>query len=707
MSEPIFQLPPRLAAKADPSLIGADEAHLSRVAATLDAQAGALASELDQLRKEAAGRGRKALDRDLAIHRLSGRLGILRRFGRDVCLGRVVGPDGTATYIGRIGVAGPDEDPLLIDWRTPAAAPFFAATAAEPGGVASRRRYRWSLGRIVDYWDELLLPDADRAGLALDDDSAFLASLGEHRTGRMRDVLTTIAADQDAVIRADSRGALVVEGGPGTGKTVAALHRAAYLLYADPRLGGHRGSVLVVGPHQPYLDYVADVLPSLGEEGVRTCTPADLVPEASGAVAEPDPRVAALKASLPLVAAIGPAVALYEEPPTEESVIETGWGDVAVTADDWARAFAEVDPGTPHNEARDDVWDALLTLLVEREAAEEPDELRADLARNAELRDQFRAAWPILHADDLVADLWAVPAYLRRCVPGIDPEDARALRRPEGSPWTDADLPLLDAMRFRLGDPQFSAKAQRRRARLAEDRAEMDEVVDYLLRTDDDPDSGIQYLRRASIREALVDESGFTEDRDPLAGPFAHIVVDEAQELTDAQWAMLIRRCPSRSFTIVGDRAQARGGFAESWEERLGRLGFDHVRRAELSVNYRTPQEVMDAAAPIILAALPDASVPTSIRRAGVPVRHGRLTDLDAVLTTWLAARDGVACVIGAGALPAPRDRVRCLPPGQAKGLEFDLVVLLDPDAFGGGIPGAVDRYVAMTRATQELVLLS
>ena len=143
-----------------------------------------------------------------------------------------------------------------------------------------------------------------------------------------------------------------------------------------------------------------------------------------------------------------------------------------------------------------------------------------------------------------------MPADLRRCVPGIDPEDARALRRPEGSPWTDADLPLLDAMRFRLGDPQFSAKAQRRRARLAEDRAEMDEVVDYLLRTDDDPDSGIQYLRRASIREALVDESGFTEDRDPLAGPFAHIVVDEAQELTDAQWAMLIRRCPSRSFTI-------------------------------------------------------------------------------------------------------------------------------------------------------------
>ncbi|QIK72542.1 AAA family ATPase [Propioniciclava coleopterorum] len=709
MSDPIFHLPPRLAAKADPSRIGADEAHLSRVAATLDAQAAALASDLDRLRAEPAGRGRKALDRDLDIHRLSGRLGILRRFGRDVCLGRVVAPDGTVTFIGRIGATGPEEEPLLIDWRTPAAEPFFAATAAEPRGVASRRRYRWSLGRIVDYWDELLHPDAGpaaRAGLALDDDSAFLASLGERRTGRMRDVLTTIAADQDAVIRADSRGALVVEGGPGTGKTVAALHRAAYLLYADPRLGGHRGGVLVVGPHQPYLDYVADVLPSLGEEGVRTCTPADLVPEAADAIPEPDPRVAALKASLPLVAAIEPAVALYEEPPTDDTALETGWGDVAVTADDWAQAFAEVDPGTPHNEARDDVWDALLTQLVEREAGEEPDELRADLARNAELRDQFRTAWPILHADDLVADLWAVPAYLRRCVPGIDPEDARALRRPEGSPWTDADLPLLDAMRARLGDPQFSAKQQERRASLARDRAEMDEVVDYLLRTDDDPDSGLQYLRRASIREALVDESGFDDGRDPLAGPFAHIVVDEAQELTDAQWAMLIRRCPSRSFTIVGDRAQARGGFAEAWEDRLGRLGFDHVRRAELTVNYRTPQEVMDVAAPIILAALPDASVPTSIRRAGIPVRHGSPGDLDAVVSDWLATHDGVACIIGTGPLPAPRERVLALPPEQAKGLEFDLVVLLDPDAFGPGVAGAVDRYVAMTRATQELVLL-
>ena len=709
MTDPIFHLPPHLAHKATPALIDADAAHLSATLATLDAHAAGLASELEQLRQEPAGRGRRALDRDLAIHRLSGRLGILQRFGRDVCLGRVVDARGHTTYLGRIGVAGPDEEPLLIDWRTPAAAPFFAATAAEPGAVVSRRRYRWALGRIVDYWDELLAPDADPTGLMLDDDSAFLAGLSQHRTGRMRDVLTTIAADQDAVIRAGSQGALVVEGGPGTGKTVAALHRAAYLLYADPRLSGHRGAVLVVGPHPPYLDYIADVLPGLGEEGVRTCTLADLVPEAAGALAETDPRVAALKASLPLVRAIEPAVALYEEPPTEDSVVETGWGEVTVSAQDWAQAFAEVDPGAPHNEARDEVWEALHTVVVEHEENIEadPEALRADLAANADLRDQFRTAWPLLHATDLVADLWAVPAYLRRCVPGITGPDAQALRRAEGSAWTEADQPLLDAMRFRLGDPQFSARSQQRRTRLARDAAEMGEVVDYLLRTDDDPDSGLQYLRRASIQEALVDESGFPDDRDPLAGPFAHIIVDEAQELTDAQWMMLIRRCPSRSFTIVGDRAQARAGFTESWSDRLGRLGLDRLRQAELTLNYRTPQEVMDQAAPLIRAALPDASVPTSIRRGGVPVRHGVRAELDALLADWLAGHDGTACVIGADAPPASSsERVRFLTPEQVKGLEFDLVVLLDPDAFGPGVQGAVDRYVAMTRTTQELVLL-
>jgi superfamily I DNA/RNA helicase len=219
-------------------------------------------------------------------------------------------------------------------------------------------------------------------------------------------------------------------------------------------------------------------------------------------------------------------------------------------------------------------------------------------------------------------------------------------------------------------------------------------------------------LRQQDLQEMLVDEAVLpSTDPDLLAGPFAHIVVDEAQELTDAQWQMLLLRCPSRSFTIAGDRAQARHGFTESWLERLERVGLDRITMAGLSINYRTPEEVMAEAEPVIRAVLPDANVPTSIRSSGLPVRHGTVSELSSVLDTWLAAdADGIACVIGtdvaAGALRA-RPRVRSLTPELAKGLEFDLVVLIDPEEFGEGIEGAVDRYVAMTRATQQLVVLT
>ncbi len=210
----------------------------------------------------------------------------------------------------------------------------------------------------------------------------------------------------------------------------------------------------------------------------------------------------------------------------------------------------------------------------------------------------------------------------------------------------------------------------------------------------------------------IIDEDALsTADPDLLAGPFAHIVVDEAQELTDAEWQMLLLRCPSRSLTIVGDRAQARHGFTESWQERLERVGLDRIDLAGLSINYRTPEEVMTEAEPVIRAVLPDANVPTSIRSSGVPVVHGSTSQLGSILDTWLSENaDGIACVIGTGdldlgALP-DTSRVRTLTPELSKGLEFDLVVLIDPDGFGTGIEGAVDRYVAMTRATQQLVIL-
>jgi superfamily I DNA/RNA helicase len=303
-----------------------------------------------------------------------------------------------------------------------------------------------------------------------------------------------------------------------------------------------------------------------------------------------------------------------------------------------------------------------------------------------------------------------VPAYLRRCAPWLSPDEVRRLQRADAHAWTVSDLPLLDAARQRLGDPEASRRNHRRALAVAAERSRMATVIDDLIAADvyDDGEGLLTMLRQQDLRDVLVDEAALpAADPDTLAGPFAHIVVDEAQELTDAEWQMLLLRCPSRSFTIVGDRAQARHGFTESWQERLRRIGLDRISLATLTINYRTPEEVMAEAEPVIRAVLPDANVPISIRTGGAPVVHGPAVDLTRILDTWLAAHaDGTACVIGDPGFRST-SRVRSLTPELAKGLEFDLVVLVDPAAFGTGIEGAVDRYVAMTRATRQLVILT
>jgi len=711
-----FDLPEHLTPKADPTLIAGDEQHFAAIAESLEQSIADLSERLDAERKAPGGIGQAAMDRDMEIHRLTARLRALRRFGLDLCLGNIVSADNPEpVYVGRLGLTDSAGRRLLLDWRSPAAEPFFGATHANPMGLASRRRYRWTRGRISDYWDEVFTSDGLEGHAALDDQSAFIASLGSNRSTRMRDVLGTIQADQDAIIRAGFRGTLVVDGGPGTGKTVVALHRAAYLLYADPRLGHRRGGVLFVGPHRPYLAYVADVLPSLGEEGVQTCTVRDLVTEGAAAGVEPDPDVALLKSSADMVKAIEPAVRLYEEPPTDGTEVETPWADIWLSAADWAGAFEAPDPGTPHNEARDQIWEELLTSLVDKVDDEDVSAglLRRSLLQNRGLVTAFNKAWAPLEAVDLVGDLWSVPAYLRRCAPWLEPDEVRKLQREDPQAWTVSDLPLLDAARQRLGDPEAARRKRRRDAVLAAEREEMAMVVDHLVATDDSDMQVMSMLRGQDLQERLVDEGAApSTDPDLLAGPFAHIVVDEAQELTDAEWQMLLLRCPSRSFTIVGDRAQARHGFAESWQERLERIGLDRINLASLSINYRTPEKVMAEAEPVIRAVLPDAKVPTSIRSSDVPVVHGSASDLGSILDTWLAAHaDGIACVIGThdieGGTCRATSRVRSLTPELSKGLEFDLVVLIDPEAFGKGIEGAVDRYVAMTRATQRLVILT
>jgi DNA helicase IV len=499
--------------------------------------------------------------------------------------------------------------------------------------------------------------------------------------------------------------------------------------------------VLFVGPHQPYLSYVSDVLPSLGEEGVQTCTLRDLVREGALATLENDREVAQLKADVRMVHAIQTAIALYEKPPIRRMEVETPWGDASITAADWAEAFNAAEPGTSHNEARDQVWEALLDILTDKvreldydqsdpdyetegdteRVAEDADQfdaygskpglavagMRRAFAANEELNRVFARSWPLLEATDLVGDLWEDPALLRKCAPWLEPAEIQSLQREGAGTWTVSDLPLIDAARLGLGDPDASRLRRRQEAAVAAERERMAEVVDELIATDDSEMGIMQMLRGQDLRSTLVDEAAVpVADPDLLAGPFAHIVVDEAQELTDAEWQMLLLRCPSRSLTIVGDRAQARHGFAESWEARLKRVGLRDIRLTTLSINYRTPAEVMVEAERVIRAVLPDANVPTSIRESGVPVHYGSLATLGSILNEWIAEHEeGVACVIGYPTFEAT-PRIQTLSPELSKGLEFDLVVLVDPESFGEGIEGLVDRYVSMTRATHRLVIL-
>ena len=711
MPATVFDLPARLSAKGTADLIAADDHHFARIASQLDREVATLEARLAELRRSSGGSGEAALERDTAIHRLSSDLNVLRRFDLDVCLGRMVfAESGDTVYIGRMGLRDEDGHALLVDWRTPMAKPFFAATLASPMGLSTRRRYRWANGLISDYWDERLTSATADDTASLDDQSAFIASLGTSRSAKMHDVLSTIQADQDSIIRAPADAPMVVDGGPGTGKTVVALHRTAYLLYSDPSIA-RGGGLLFIGPNHTYLSYVDDVLPRLGEDGVRLCTLDDLVEE--GATAEDDDRSARLKENLNPGAVIERAVSIYEEPPTTAMVIDTVSGDLTVTPGDWAAAFTSVDADVDHNAARDQVWDELLEILteaaVDADEDAEPLEVRRHLSQDPDLRATLSTAWPILDPLDIVGDLWSVPAYLSLAAPGLTEEEAASLQRADPRAWTKADVPLIDAARRRIGDPADLSRKRRAAAEAAAEQDRMADVVEDLIAADDSELKQMTMLRGDDLRGALDNPSGREiPDADRLAGPFGHIIVDEAQELTDAQWHMLLDRCPSKSFTIVGDRAQARHGFSQSWDERMNELGLT-ISEVRLSINYRTPAEVMAAAEPVIRAVLPHANVPQSVRQSGNSVRCSRVDEVPSLVDSWLDShREGTVCVITASPASwnfAEAERVSVMAPAEVKGLEFDLVIVVDPDTFGTGIQGGVDRYVSMTRATAELLI--
>jgi DNA helicase IV len=648
------------------------------------------------------------------------------------------GDTGVTLYIGRIGLRDDEHEPRLIDWRAPAAHPFYAATPKDPAGLI-RRRHIYTRDRTVTGVDDEVfdldrLSEPDRRSLS--GEAMLIASITVGRTGRMTDVVATIQAEQDRVIRATLQGALVVQGGPGTGKTVAALHRAAYLLYTHRRTLERRG-VLIIGPNATFLRYISQVLPSLGETDVVLTSMAELFPGVAAAP-DDDPAAAEIKGDLKMVQVVRRAVRDRQRVP--ETDLEVTADDVAMTvprevvlrARDRARALRK-----PHNVARKLFVTEMLGALAAAEAAAlarplDPDDLpytRARLWDEPPVRAALDGLWPFLTPQRLVAGLLAEEGALRSAAPGLSSAERSVVLRAETpDAWTVADVPLLDEAAQLLGSDDSAARRQRRaaeRERRAEERyaREVLEITGV---------AGSGFVDAATLADWNRDPGQqLTTAERAWADPswaYGHVIVDEAQELSAMAWRMVMRRIPTRSLTVVGDVAQ-RGSAAgaRSWAQMLDPYVKGRWHEEFLTVNYRTPAEIMAVAADVLATVAPGEQPPESVREEGVPPRAVR--GLDRVAAVVAAERDdmgdgGKLAVIAptsriaelARALPGavPGDRpevldspVALLTVGQAKGLEFDRVVLADPAGILAQSPaGGHDLYVALTRATHRLTVV-
>jgi DNA helicase IV len=650
------------------------------------------------------------------------------------------GDDGAPVtlYIGRIGLRDDEHEPRLIDWRAPAAHPFYAATPKDPAGLI-RRRHIYTRDRTVTGVDDEVfdlgrLSEPDRRSLS--GEAMLIASITAGRTGRMHDVVATIQAEQDRVIRATLQGVLVVQGGPGTGKTVAALHRAAYLLYTHRRILERRG-VLVIGPNATFLRYISQVLPSLGETDVVLTSIAELFPGVTAAP-DDDPAAAEVKGDLKMVGVLRRAVRDRQQVPPGD--LEVTADDVRMTvprhtvlrARDRVRALRK-----PHNVARKLFVTEMLGALAAAEAASlgrplDPDDLpyaRARLWDEPPVRAALDGLWPFLTPQRLVAGLLAEEGALRRAAPDLSSAERTVVLRPDApDAWTVADVPLLDEAAQLLGSDDSAARRQRRaveREHRAEERyaREVLEItgvaeggfVDAATLADWNRDPGQQLT---TAERAWADPSW----------AYGHVIVDEAQELSAMAWRMVMRRIPTRSMTVVGDVAQ-RGSAAgaRSWAQMLDPYVRGRWREELLTVNYRTPAEIMAVAADVLASVAPGEQPPESVREEGVPPRAVR--GFDRAASVVAAEHDemghgGRLAVIApaarmaelARALPAavPGDRpevldspVALLTAGQAKGLEFDRVVLVDPAGIlAQSAAGGHDLYVALTRATHRLTVV-
>ncbi|MGW7066700.1 HelD family protein [Streptomyces sp. NPDC054855] len=718
-----------------------------------------LYARLDALREEAqaavqasltqVGNGLQArLERDVLVAERSGLLAAFHAGENGLCFGRLEFRDGRDHHIGRIGIRAPDVErtPLVIDWRAEVARPFYLATGHTPMGLR-RRRHITTEGRdVTALHDEILdLGDTTRTGHeGADADEVLLAALDSVRTGRMHDIVQTIQAEQDRIIRAPHHGVLVVEGGPGTGKTVVALHRAAFLLYAHRRLLAKR-AVLIVGPNPAFLGYISEVLPALGETGVLLSTVGELFPGVS-ATGTDTPEATEVKGRAEMADVLAAAVRDRQRTPEPGApiIIEHDDGDLVL---DWTIATEARDAAreadVPHNLGRPHfafrVIDMLTEQLAERLGADPyggpnflgPDDiaqLGKAIAASPEVHAAIDELWPQLTPEGFLAD------FLEEPTPHLSEEDARLVRRPHGAAWTAADVPLLDEAAELLGNDDSAARA-RAEAERARQIAYAQGVLDvsYASRTyefeDKDDEESEVLLAHDIIDAERMAERQEEEDHRSAAEraaadrtwTFGHIIVDEAQELSAMAWRLLMRRCPTRSMTLVGDPAQtAEAGGCGSWETILSPYVDDRWEYTRLGVNYRTPVEIMDVAAEVPRVAYPDFEPPSSVRSTGVLPWARRTVDLAAAVADAVAteARDeGRLAVIAprelheelagklpgvtAGEAPDLTRTVVLIDPRQAKGLEFDTVLVVEPGRYGTS-----DLYVALTRATQRLGIL-
>jgi DNA helicase IV len=698
----------------------------------------------------AGGTFQARVERDVTAAEQGRRLAQLNAVERGLVFGRTDGhqpgnpedSESVTLYIGRIGLRDDEHEPLLIDWRAPASHPFYAATPKDPAGLI-RRRHIYTRDRTVTGVDDEVfdldrLSEPDRQSLS--GEAMLIASITVGRTGRMADVVATIQTEQDRVIRAGLQGVLVVQGGPGTGKTVAALHRAAYLLYTHRRTLERRG-VLVIGPNATFLRYISQVLPSLGETDVVLTSMAELFPGVSAAP-DDDPAAAMIKGDLKMAAVLRRAVRDRQRVPpgdlevTADRVRMTVPREAVLRARDRARALRK-----PHNVARRVFVTDMLGALAAAEAAAlgrplDPEDLpytRARLWDEPPVRAALDGMWPFLTPQRLVAGLLADEGVLRSAAPDLSSAERSVVLRP-GAPdaWRVADVPLLDEAAQLLGNDDSAAKRQRRaaeRERRAEERyaREVLEVtgvaetglVDAATLADWNRDPGQQLT---TAERAWADPSW----------AYGHVIVDEAQELSAMAWRMVMRRIPTRSLTVVGDVAQ-RGSAAgaRSWAQMLDPYVKGRWHQEYLTVNYRTPSEIMAVAADVLASVAPDEQPPESVRAEGVPPRAVR--GLDRVASVVAAEHEEMGAQSGQGgrlaviaptarigelarAVPAavPGDRpevldspVALLTVGQSKGLEFDRVVLVDPAGILDESPaGGHDLYVALTRATHRLTVV-